>query len=476
MKLRRRILAIMMTIMMLLGTMPTSYAMIGTCPEMGMEHNWVQDSYPPDCYNQGFEGRACNVCSTREGTWTPALGHDWVWTLGYPGDCCSEGIENGECSRCGEITERNNGKYGPHQWWDWETVKEPTCTEDGLEKRECGIAVDYNEDHTETRVIPKLGHDWGEWSVTKASSCTADGEQVHTCKRCGVSETQTIPKLGHDWGEWREVKPATCTEDGKEERVCKRCGATESRPIPKHGHSMGPWYTVREANKDQAGLEERACEYTCGYKEQREIPFKGGDNYIVVRKSVSSTPANGSYYVEGEKITYVITVENRTDGDLENVVYCDPLFGSPDRDYAVAHGGRVEANTDDCVPVGYTVTAEDVANGQIVNQAHVTCYSEYEGRTVTIKSNTVTVPTGEGTLPGGNAPDGSEYDGTAAIDLELENAPASVNAAAGDKVTVQLSLANIGNITLRADAYSMRFANGDSDNFSNFKNLDAGQR
>ena len=201
MKLGRRFLAIVMMIMMLLGMMPTSHAMIGTCPEMGMEHNWVKDSYPPDCYNDGFEGKICNVCGTQEGKWIPSpghqlggwiqdpnydpptceegsmeirvckvcgeaweerevppLGHNWVWTLGYPGDCCSEGLENGECSRCGEITERNNGKYGPHEWRDWETVKEPTCTEDGLEKRECGIAIDYGMNHTETRAIPKLGY------------------------------------------------------------------------------------------------------------------------------------------------------------------------------------------------------------------------------------------------------------------------------------------------------------------------------
>ena len=428
MKFGRRFAAIMMALVMLLGMVQTASAR--EFPEDQCVHlrtEWIYpEGEPANCQEEKPCELFCQDCRQIWGyTATgPCVPGKWVWDGEAPSNCLEEGLMNQLCDLCGYPMDERN-EYGPHTPEEYITSS-PTCTEPGHKEYKCAYCSE-----------PMDG----------------GGE---------------IPKLGHDWGEWHEVKPATCTEDGKEERVCKRCGATESRPIPKHGHSMGPWYTVREANKDHAGLEERACEYTCDYKEQREIPFEGGDNYIAVRKSVSSTPANGSYYVEGERITYVITVENRTEGYLANVVYCDPLFGSPDLDYAVAHGERIEANTDDYVPVGYTVTAEDVANGQIVNQAHVTCYSEYEGRTVTIKSNTVTVPTGEGTLPGGNAPDGSEYDGTAAIDLELENAPASVNAAAGDKVTVQLSVTNIGNITLRADTYSMFYPNGEPDNLSNF--------
>lgn len=68
-------------------------------------------------------------------------------------------------------------------------------------------------------------HDWSAWKVTTAATCTEKGVETRECD-CGETETRDIDALGHDWGEW------TLSADGSAyTRACKRdkCTATESK-------------------------------------------------------------------------------------------------------------------------------------------------------------------------------------------------------------------------------------------------------
>lgn len=73
----------------------------------------------------------------------------------------------------------------------------------------------------------KCNHQWGEWSTTTNATCTESGSQERKCSECGETETSTVNALGHDWNE------ATCSTP----KTCKNCSATE-------GSALSHTYTV----------------------------------------------------------------------------------------------------------------------------------------------------------------------------------------------------------------------------------------
>lgn len=56
-------------------------------------------------------------------------------------------------------------------------------------------------------------HEFSEWKTVKEVTCTEDGTQERVCE-CGEKETQTIPSTGHDW-----VEEGCANLD-----YCKNCG------------------------------------------------------------------------------------------------------------------------------------------------------------------------------------------------------------------------------------------------------------
>ena len=97
-------------------------------------------------------------------------------------------------------------------------------------------------------------HQWGEWSTTINATCTEAGAQERKCSECGETERSTIDALGHDWNE------ATCTTP----KTCKICSATE-------GTASAHAYTVEtvksEALKSAATCTSAAVYYkscSCG--------------------------------------------------------------------------------------------------------------------------------------------------------------------------------------------------------------------
>lgn len=151
-----------------------------------------------------------------------------------------------------------------HEFSEWKTVKEPTCTEQGIEERVCSCG------EKETRTLGAVGHSFGEWKIKQEPGCTYVGLEERTCS-CGEKQTRTVEPTGHVFGEWVVIKEATCTEDGEQERICK-CGHKEAEVIPA-GHKYGEWTVVKEATCTEDGLKERVC--ACNEKESKVIPAIG---------------------------------------------------------------------------------------------------------------------------------------------------------------------------------------------------------
>ena len=115
----------------------------------------------------------------------------------------------------------------PHEWSEWETTAEPTCTEAGEKMRVCSLCGKYD-----TRSINPLGHRWGEWDYISQATCAASGEKKHICNVCGAYEVREIMPLPHEWSEWRITVPNTYNSEGEETRACSSCGLRETRLIP----------------------------------------------------------------------------------------------------------------------------------------------------------------------------------------------------------------------------------------------------
>jgi len=122
------------------------------------------------------------------------------------------------------------------------TVKEPTCTEEGLKVGKCTKCGEV----VTTAPIPALGgaHQFnGSFTTVKEPTCTEKGLKEGRCSRCKtVVATKEIPPLGgsHQFnGSYKIIKEATCTEEGLKEGRCTKCGTVISTSVipPQHKFS-----------------------------------------------------------------------------------------------------------------------------------------------------------------------------------------------------------------------------------------------
>lgn len=116
-----------------------------------------------------------------------------------------------------------------HEFGEWSTVVEPTCTSVGLEIRACGCG-EFVE-----RKLPLLDHTFGDWQITIERTCTEVGEMKRTCT-CGFYEKRMIQATGHMFGEWSTFVEPTCADNGVERRQCM-CGLCEERGLDALGHN-----------------------------------------------------------------------------------------------------------------------------------------------------------------------------------------------------------------------------------------------
>lgn len=129
----------------------------------------------------------------------------------------------------------------------WTTIKEATCTEDGLEAKVCTDPECKGEQFDE-RVIPATGHtERNVWTTAKKATCTEQGIENKLCKDCGIvlDTRYTDVKPHATTTKYENVVYATCTETGSREVVvyCKDCGFEKSRDsevIDAKGHDYIP--------------------------------------------------------------------------------------------------------------------------------------------------------------------------------------------------------------------------------------------
>lgn len=349
----------------------------------------------------GERERTCEVCNYVETAEIPATGHtaDETWHS-------DESSHWHVCTGCGEEIEKSAHEYG-----EWTTTLEPTCTEEGTKTRACTVCG-----YEQTETIPSSGHSFGEWKVTTEPTCVDEGEETRTCANCDATETRPVAATGqhvyadwtsdenghrhvcetcglvtddaaHEFSEWSVTTAATCTEDGVEARTCTVCGYEETRPVAAPGHEpatewssdasehwhacancdehldaaahdFGEWTVTKEATCTEDGSQTRACA-TCGYEETAVIPAAGhsfGDWEII--SDATETQDGSTKHVckvcgfeETVAIPATGSQQGGQDNDQQGGQTDNAQGGSSNASGDSANGSNALAQTGDATPV-----------------------------------------------------------------------------------------------------------------------------
>ena len=226
------------------------------CPEMGPPLD-VDATYNADTKTVTFT--TTHFSTYMISTEKNACSHQWgEWTTTTEATCTTDGTETSECSVCHTKQQQTIKATGKHTYGDWTVTKEPTCTEAGERTHTCTVCS-----KTETEPIAKLGHSFGEWKTDKAATCTTDKTELRECATCHTQEHRTVEHtaLGHDFTDYKSDGNATCTKDGTKTAKCSRCDATDTKPDTgsKKDHSWGEYKSNGNATCTEDGTKTREC-------------------------------------------------------------------------------------------------------------------------------------------------------------------------------------------------------------------------
>ena len=173
------------------------------------------------------------------------------------------------------------GEEHQHDYTDWETITDPTCTSDGemIGRCDCGDEISV--------AITSQGHSFNDWITVKHPTCQEEGLKQKKCAHCGVIKEETkIAKIDHTIVTIPS-QDATCTEDGYSEwSYCATCGTTikEKEIISATEHSYVDTIVPPTCKED--GYTTHTCH--CGNSYIDSIIKASGHN-VVVDLSVDPT-------------------------------------------------------------------------------------------------------------------------------------------------------------------------------------------
>ena len=153
------------------------------------------------------------------------------------------------------------------------------------------------------------------------------------------------------------------------------------------------------------------------------------DGKLTVTKRTTSTPANGETYALGETITYEITVTNAGNVTISGIVVTDELTGDKWEIASLKPGETSTAFT-----AAYEVTEADILKGEVANVATAI------GKTPEDKDPEV--------IPGEDKEPTVDPESGMTVDKTLTNLPAKGYFTLGETAEFDITVTNIGNMTL----------------------------
>ena len=183
--------------------------------------------------------------------------HDYQETVVKKATCYSAGQMKYTCLVCGDEYYVDIMSTG-HVPDDWEVVRKPTATEEGLRVKKCiycdeivasePIPVETTSGSNGAAAASPTPAHIHQYTVTteREPSCVLAGLRRYSCS-CGSFYTEMIPAPGHIASDWTTVaspsahkhnyvsyvlKEANCTERGIRSFVCS-CGSSYAEPIER---------------------------------------------------------------------------------------------------------------------------------------------------------------------------------------------------------------------------------------------------
>ena len=183
----------------------------------------------------GEKSKYCSVCGDRtEITVIPMLEvctHSYTYTsTKTAATCTSEGVDIHTCSKCGATTEVATAKAA-HEYGGFEMDVVPSYTSTGEMSKHCKNC----DARIEITTLPKLTctHSYEYTKTVREATCTSEGVELHTCTICGGTTEVTTEKADHTYGDFVIDKQATYTEAGEKSKHCTVCDhRTEITEIP----------------------------------------------------------------------------------------------------------------------------------------------------------------------------------------------------------------------------------------------------
>ena len=460
----RKLFAWLMTLVMLLGMVPAAHAELAGCNHDWDSGKWLRGE-PSNCQDWKPRTYTCTICgatATNEEC-GPCVPGNKTWIRPQGSNCQEYGVWEITCKYCGEWLEGGE-EPGPHKWRET-IVEEPWCDVGGMKAMICSVCGEWQNNGTP---LNPLGHDWGSWRWAHGSapSCTEGAWQVRECKRCGRMEDRYVEAGSHKFGEWITTEEPTCTERGRHHHKCTVCGYTAWEPIATVDHVWGDWRVIEEPQVGIPGTERRSCTFGCGLHEDREIPAleetlsaEGLELTLVL----TSTPANGEYFVVGEEVVFTENWVNNTGKELYPFyvsiwTYPTPEYsGVPDImcSWDAEETGPVTPGQSGSHQLVTTVTEADVARGAIYAMAIIISTENNGADLADVTTPFVTAPC---------APvAGSDY--ATSIKLEVFDIPSVTAEWAGDVYPVKVKVTNTGDTTI--SLYGHRFSDSNNDPYPN---------
>ena len=232
----------------------------------------------------GKKHKECTACQEiLEESIIPMLKHSYTSVV-TAATCTERGYTTHICFECGNIYVDDYIPANGHSFSTWYEIKAPTCTEEGIDERECSACY-----VKETRIIVANGHKNSTTVVENRvePNCITGGsyDSVVYCSACADElsrRNMLVDKLGHIYIIDTSIAP-TCTEAGLTEGShCGRCNEilVAQEVIPPIGHKYGEWVEIKAPGKDTKGSESRYCE-KCDYCETRDIAPLGYVNDFI---------------------------------------------------------------------------------------------------------------------------------------------------------------------------------------------------
>ena len=144
---------------------------------------------------------------------------------------------------------------------------------------------------------------------------------------------------------------------------------------------------------------------------------------LLIEKKVTNTPANGLFFLKGEKIEFEITITNKTSKDVKNVIATDKLLGSWKKTIGTLAGAAVKTYTAE-----YTVQGSDIPKGEVINTV-VVSYTGADGKQKTSKAEA-------------KAPVGQDTDGLYIYKTDIGSPANGLFYLPGEEVNFEITLAN----------------------------------